>query len=90
MAAIEHRASPARAGLDAQDGHAGRQLIDALARQHIESFLTAVGGQDLEILCLQPRFEQLHIGEDVINDEYAGGHGLRILPATEEWGFFNF
>ena len=55
--------------------------------KNVQRFLAAVGGEHFEILSLQPRFEQLHIGEDVIDDEYAGGHGLLDLRSdTGDWG----
>ena len=41
-----------------------------------QRFLAAHGGDDVEIFRRQPRFEQLHIGRDVVDDKNAGGHGF--------------
>jgi len=67
----------AAAGLEpvhARHHHVEKHDIDPFARQNIERFLAAVGRQHFEILRLKPRFEQLHVGQDVIDDENSGGH----------------
>ena len=40
----------------------------------------ASGGGDVEIFRRQPRFQQLHIGRDVVDDKNAGGHRCTITP----------
>jgi hypothetical protein len=44
------------------------------ARTHRQRLLPAIGSGDVEIFRRQTRFQQPHIGRDVVNDEYAGGH----------------
>ena len=39
-----------------------------------QRFRAAIGGGDIEIFRGQPRFEQLNVGRDVIDNEDAGGH----------------
>ena len=67
--------------------HVEQNDVDALARQHVERLLAAIGGQHLEVLGLKPGFEQLHVGQNIIDDEDAGSHGSQILTDT---GIYDF
>ena len=38
-----------------------------------------IGGDDLEIFGRQLGFEQLHVREDIVDDQDAGGHGVHPM-----------
>jgi len=50
--------------------------VGRLPAADLEGLCSAVRRPDLEILCHQPRFEQLQIGEHVVDDQNAGSHVL--------------
>ena len=45
----------------------------------------AVGGGDVEIFRRQPRFQQLHVGRNVVDDKNAGGHDCTITAGPRKW-----
>ena len=42
-------------------------------------------GDDVEIFGRQPRFEQLHVGGDVVDDKNAGAHAHTITAFPRKW-----
>ena len=46
----------------------------------------AHGGDNVEILSRQPGFQKLHVGRNIVNDEYARCHGLKLLRHCQENG----
>ena len=50
-----------------------------------QGFLPAHRGDDVEILGRQPRFQQLDVGGDVVDDENAGGHCAWSLGLPRKW-----
>ena len=55
--------------------------VDALALADVERLLPSAGREHIEVLGGQTRLEQLHIGHDVVDYEYACGHLGLLLSA---------
>ena len=51
-----------------------RSGIDALGLQKGQGLFARVSRQHLEIFGRKPRLEQLDVGQDVVNDQYAASH----------------
>ena len=73
------------AGLEAV--HAGhhdveQDDVDALALADVERFLAAAGRENVEVLGREPRLEQLHVRQDVVDDKNSRGH-LRSYSTHE-------
>ena len=61
----------------ARHHHVEQHDVGRLGGDALERFLAVMRGDDLEILGRQLRFEQLDVGENVVNDENARCH---VLP----------
>jgi len=64
----------------ARHHHIEQDYVGPLPRTDMQRFRTVPCGAHFEILGRQPRFEQLHIGFDVVDDEYACGHDAATVP----------
>ena len=58
----------------ARHHHVEQDDVALAARADLERLRPVDRGHHLEILGRQPRFEQLDVGDDVVDDENAGGH----------------
>jgi hypothetical protein len=60
--------------------HVEQHHVGTLARADMQRLGTAARRAHLKIFSREPRFEQLHIGIDIDDDENACGHGLATVP----------
>jgi hypothetical protein len=59
----------------ARHHHVEQDNVALAALADLQRVRPVGGGDDVEIFCCQPRFQQLEIGQEIVNHQYAGRHG---------------
>ena len=66
----------------ARHHHVAEDDVEGSAGAQAQGVVPVEGGADVEIFGRQTRFEQLHVGEEVVDDQDARRHGSGAFQAS--------